>query len=340
MKKWSSHQVVEPEHIYHRISFPMDHDREFFQRFPIILQSILFQYWDPKANNVSLNTKIAAAPRADTRTRAIFVLAAKKPPYCVYTNPFYEHATYGSVYSVDSTGTLQKNIQNYFYSDKSAIHGMVFDSSETYLYSADMWANKVWTHKKNADGTLELVGSVDAPDTQDHPRWVAIHPNDKYLYALMEQGNNIAVYKIDEETHMPVYTGKSYPLLDENALEPIHENFRSDVVAVSHSGKYLFASARGDWEDPRLKGYVTVFKLAEDGTIAKQLYQKPTSTSGGHSNAVAPSDWSDEWLALTDDEKGFVEVYRWKDEDLTMVAHLDLDNKFAPGFAMNAIWYD
>jgi carboxy-cis,cis-muconate cyclase len=25
---------------------------------------------------------------------------------------------------------------------------MVFDKNEEYLYSADMWANKVWTHKK------------------------------------------------------------------------------------------------------------------------------------------------------------------------------------------------
>lgn len=25
---------------------------------------------------------------------------------------------------------------------------MVFDPQEEYLYSADMWANKIWTHKK------------------------------------------------------------------------------------------------------------------------------------------------------------------------------------------------
>jgi len=118
---------------------------------------------------------IAQAKSIDTRTRAIFVLAAQKAPYNVYGNPFYEHAGAGNIFSVSSSGSLEKNIQNYDYSPDSAIHGMVFDPAETYLYSADMWANKVWTHKKDPKtGALELVGSVDAPKKGDHPRY--IHP--------------------------------------------------------------------------------------------------------------------------------------------------------------------
>jgi len=72
-------------------------------------------------------------------------LAAKKPPYNVYGNPFYENAGFGNVFSVDSDGAIDKNIQNYEYQPESAIHGMVFDKNEEYLYSADMWANKIWT---------------------------------------------------------------------------------------------------------------------------------------------------------------------------------------------------
>lgn len=51
---------------------------------------------------------------------------------------------------------------------------MVFDPTETYLYSADLTANKLWTHRKLPSGEVELVGSVDAPDAGDHPRWVAM----------------------------------------------------------------------------------------------------------------------------------------------------------------------
>ena len=131
----------------------------------------------------------------------------------MYGNPFYEHAGYGNVFSIDDKGKLDKNIQNYEYSEKSAIHGMVFDPAETYLYSADMWADKIWTHKKDADGKLTLVGRVDAPQSGDHPRWVELHPSGHYLYALMEAGNRLGVYVIDEHTHLPVFTHTSYPLV-------------------------------------------------------------------------------------------------------------------------------
>lgn len=115
---------------------------------------------------------------------------------------------------MDSKGALVENVQNYEYCDKSAIHGMVFDPTESYLYSADMWANRIWCHKKDsASGHLTLVGSVEAPSPGDHPRWVEMHPSGKYLYALMEGGNNLAQYVIDDQTHMPVFTHFAYPLI-------------------------------------------------------------------------------------------------------------------------------
>lgn len=154
------------------------------------------------------------ASSSETNTRAIFVLAAKKAPYNVYGNPFYKHAGFGNVFSVNKDGGIERNIQNYEYDPKSGIHGMVFDSEEEYLYSADMGANRIWTHKKDMQtGLLTLVGSVEAPGAGDHPRWVAIHPSGKYLYALMEAGNRLAEYVIDPQTHMPVFTHKIFPLV-------------------------------------------------------------------------------------------------------------------------------
>jgi carboxy-cis,cis-muconate cyclase len=148
-----------------------------------------------------------------TNTRAIFVLAAKKSPHFVYGNPFYKYAGFGNVFNVDDNGGLSQNVQNYPYLETSSIHGMVFDPTETYLYSADMWADLVWCHKKSADGTLEPVGSVKSPKKGDHPRWVAVHPSGKYLYVLMEAGNVLSLFSIDESTHLPAYTGKSHPLV-------------------------------------------------------------------------------------------------------------------------------
>lgn len=184
-------------------------------------------------------------------------------------------------------------------------------------------------------GLLTLVGSVEAPSPKDHPRWVEISPSGSYLYVLMESGNRLCTYLIDPATHLPIWTRKSYPLIPPN-MDTFHPKmYRSDVTFTTQSGKYLFATSRSNSLD--LTGYLAAFKLGAQGDIERQICLNPTPTSGGHSNAVSPCPWSDEWLALCDDEKGFVEVYRWQDEFLARVAHLDVKE---PGFGMNAIWYD
>lgn len=313
MKKWSSFAVKSPTEIVHEASHPMGGDPQ------------------------------AASP--DTNTRAIFLLPATKPPYAVYCNPFYQpHAGYGNIFSVSDTGALAKNVQDYAYQPNSGIHGMVFDPpTETYLYSADLSANRLWVHRRHLPGRdpaeVELVGSIEAPDPGDHPRWVAMHPSGKYLYALMEAGNRICEYVIDPETHMPVYTHHSYPLVPPGMPKRDPKTgkglYRSDVCAVSSSGRYLFASARSNSFD--LTGYVAAFRLRDDGSIQEQLCLNPTPTSGGHSNAVSPCPWSDEWVAMTDDEQGWIEMFRWEGEFLARVARLRIPE---PGFGMNAIWYD
>ena len=111
--------------------------------------------------------------------------------------------------------------------------------------------------------------------------------------------------------------------------------YRSDVVFTTQSGEYLFATSRANSFD--LTGYIAAFKLIPDGAIERQICLNPTPTSGGHSNAVSPCPWTDEWLALTDDEKGGIEIYRWHKEFLARVARLEIKEK---GFGMNAIWYD
>ncbi|KAK0356860.1 hypothetical protein LTR91_009957 [Friedmanniomyces endolithicus] len=304
MKKWSSYAVDSPTEIRHHASLAMG--------------------GDPRAND------------ANTKTRAIFVLAAKKAPFLVYGNPFYEHAGVINVHSVNSDGGLDKNVQNAELDVNSAVHGMVFDAEEEYLYSADMWANKIWCHKKDPQsGHLTLISSTPAPAPNDHPRWLEISPCGTHLYVLMESGNRLCIYTLDPTTHTPHYTQTSYPLVPPG-IDTLHPKmYRSDVVFRSSSGNYLFATSRSN--SPKLTGYIAAFKLGDKGEVERQICLNPTPTSGGHSNAVSPCPWSDEWVALCDDEVGFVEVYRWHEEFLGRVARLEVGE---PGFGMNAVWYD
>ncbi|KAF4122809.1 carboxy-cis,cis-muconate cyclase [Geosmithia morbida] len=323
MKKWSSFRVESPTSIIHEASHPMLHH--------------------PLASS------------SDTNTRAIFLLAARQPPYSVYCNPFYDHAGHGSVFTVDETGRLDVNVQNYEYQPDTGIHGMVFDPSGTHLYSADLRANKLWVHRKKEDendestpeaaasavsatsaGRLELVGSVDCPDGRDHPRWLAMHPSGHYLYALMEKGNVLREYVVDQATRMPVYTRRHWPLVPPG-IPDRWTQYRADVCELSSSGRYLFASSRAN--SHHLTGYLSAFSLdaADGGRVDRQICLIPTPTSGGHSNAVSPCPWSDDWVAVTDDQEGWLDMYRWQDDFFARVARIRVSE---PGFGMNAIWYD
>lgn len=162
-----------------------------------------------------------------------------------------------------------------------------------------------------------------------------MHPSGNYLYVLMEAGNNLAVYVIDQRRHVPVFTQHTYPLVPSGAPGLDSKMYRADVTFLAQSGKYLFATSRANSSE--VTGYISAFKLNPQGSIERQLFLNPTPTSGGHSNAVSPCPWSDEWLALTDDQEGFVEIYRFQDEMLARVARLGVKD---PGFCMNAIWYD
>jgi carboxy-cis,cis-muconate cyclase len=247
-------------------------------------------------------------------------------------------------------GALAANLENYPYHPDAGIHGMVFDPAGVFLYSADMGTNRLWVHRRvgradravvpasgaESSPELELVGSVSAPGPNDKPRWVAMHPSGRYLYALMEKGNRICEFVIDPATHLPVFTHRHYPLIPPGIPDRDRwTQYRSDVCAVSHSGRYLFASSRANSFD--LTGYVAAFRLSPEGAIESQICLNPTPTSGGHSNAVAPSDWTDEWVAITDDQEGWLEIYRWQDEFLARVCRVRVEE---PGFGMNAIWYD
>jgi carboxy-cis,cis-muconate cyclase len=200
---------------------------------------------------------------------------------------------HGSVFTVSATGGLEENVQNYELVPGAGVHGAVFDANEDYLYSADLSANKIWVHAKSKDGTLKEVGSHEAFSPKDHPRWAEISPNGRYLWVLMEGSDVLREYEIDQETHLlKEYTGDVWPLrqVTEGEAPEVNKMYRADVVTLTSSGKYLFATCRANSYD--LKGYITAFSIEQEGPragrIGKQIFLVETETSGGHSNAVSP----------------------------------------------------
>lgn len=189
------------------------------------------------------------------------------------------------------SGALAAHVQAFDDQPGSAAHSTVFHPAGRALYSADLAANKVWVHRRpdSASPRLELVGAVDCPDPRDRPRWVAMHPSGRRLYVLMEKGNRMCECELDPASDAPLCRFSSrHGLLAPDDEPDRWSRFRGDVCALSRSADYLFASTRAS--DPARRGYLSSFKLSPAGDLERRVLVDPTRTSGGHSNAVSPSD--------------------------------------------------
>ncbi|KAH7323491.1 carboxy-cis,cis-muconate cyclase [Rhexocercosporidium sp. MPI-PUGE-AT-0058] len=268
-----------------------------------------------------------------------FVLPSSHPPYFAYTGSWAGPNGCGMAISTRTNGTLSNVTQSWKYLNKSAIHGLAFGPQDKLLYSADLSADRVWTHSIGEDGMVSLVGKLDLPKAGMHPRHLAAHPDGKYLYVLMEHENTIVEYGLDKETGAPAKELKTYSLLPEGKKS---SGYWSAEVMLSHSNRLLWASARAN-RDTDYVGYISCFSLAEDGKIKELLFIQPTTTTGGIANQVSPSPFSDDWMALSDFPRGYVEIWQVRNlregEGVTArpVAKVEIGDG---GCCANSIWYD
>ncbi len=240
--------------------------------------------------------------------------------------------------SVDSSGRLAAAIQNYTYSSSSGVHGVALNPDSRFLYSADDSGNALWTHSIDpSTGKVTPVANLSGPSAKSDPRHVAVHPNGQYLYAVLEGASQIAQYAIDRTTGIPSLAKASHTLIKPSDSA---SGFWADEVALSFSGSYLWATnrARQTNSGSTAKGYISAFDVDQSGAILRQKFLLPTTTSGGSANSVAPSRFSDRFVALTDSSVGFVEIWELAQDGISagVVAHLDLADG---GCCANAVWY-
>ncbi|EFX04833.1 polyketide synthase [Grosmannia clavigera kw1407] len=272
------------------------------------------------ATNITLDTTVDAG--GNCTGKAIYVVAAERAPYSVYGSFFGGSAGCGAVLSVDEDGALAAAVQNFTYASGSGVHGLALAPSGPFLYSADDSGNQIWTHHiDNSTGAVSVVGHLSSPATGSDPRHVTVHPSGQYLYVVLEGTSKVAVYALDGTTGLPTATNVTYLLLPsgEDAAD-----YWADEVALSTSSRYLWASNRARSSDST--GYLSAFRLSAGGTVQSQLFLVPTTSSGGAANSVAPSGFSDRFVALTDSSAGFVEIWEMAANGTTAspVAHIDL----------------
>jgi len=267
-------------------------------------------------------------------------VAGSTPPYAFYgAGP-----TCGNVLSVDpTTSALLSVSQEIPYSFNSTtfsitstlMHGFALSADGRFLYGVDTRGNSLWIYSVDkTTGHLNLISAMPGPVPGANPRHVATHPSGGYLYVALEGANALTQYKVDKKTGLPARESTSYPLI-KPGLNP--SAWWPDEVMISHSAKYLWATNRG--RQAGTKGFISAFRLGDSGEIERQLFLMETTTSGGSANAVTPAPFGDEWVALTDTEKGLVQIWRFDvvKEEVEVVAEVGIP---VGRCCANAVWYD
>ena len=125
------------------------------------------------------------------------------------------------------------------------------------IYAADLGIDKVQLYTlKNAQLMPNQPAFISLPKGVG-PRHVDYHPNGKFVYIMNEMGGSVSVFRYDKES-------KSFEIQQTISSLPIaFKGFnKSADIHVHPSGKFLYASNRGDYDS------IAAFKIdAQTGLL-------------------------------------------------------------------------
>lgn len=115
-----------------------------------------------------------------------------------------------TVLNVDANGDLKlsqtlSTLREGF-TGKSFCADVHISKNEDFLYGSNRGENTIVTYKIAKDGTLTLAGHFDCGGAW--PRNFVIDPSGKYILVACERSGNIAMFRLDEKTGMPVGPAK------------------------------------------------------------------------------------------------------------------------------------
>jgi 6-phosphogluconolactonase len=92
------------------------------------------------------------------------------------------------------------------FTGKSFCADVHISKNEDFLYGSNRGENTIVTYKIAENGTLALAGHFDCGG--NWPRNFVIDPSGKYILVACERSGNIAMFRLDEKTGMPVGPAK------------------------------------------------------------------------------------------------------------------------------------
>ncbi|KAE9961401.1 hypothetical protein BLS_002188 [Venturia inaequalis] len=288
----------------------------------------------PITSNTTLGKQSPSTPGSGNcgAWNGVYVMASRRAPY-----PLYGSLNCANWVSTGPDGEVGKATA-LPYNEASVIYGMATDPTYSYLYSSDWRNGKIWTHKIGSDGSLTLVGFTESPSKASAPRTLQVHPSGKSMYVILEAWNAMALYYINETTHMPYYTNALYPLVPPDAVAG---NYGAQSAVLSAKGSMIWVTSHSRIIGQQ--GYLSGFSLREDGLPLPFSFQIKTRNSGGKSLNVAASPFNENMVAVTESERGSVSIYKFNGTTAQMMASVDIvDNlgKANGGCCSDAVWLD
>ncbi|GAA5924476.1 hypothetical protein JCM1841_004596 [Sporobolomyces salmonicolor] len=222
-------------------------------------------------------------------------------------------------------------------------HAVDVDPALGRAYVPHVGRDSIYVYSFNPDGTLHHLAEVPS---HGHPGHEGVRHNvpsrdGSKLYVVTEHTSYLDVYTVHRDS--PYLTHSQRLSVIPSSLAPTRLQYRGDTLRLSSDGRRLYVTTRG--KTARERGWVSVWKVAEDGSIDERdssasqgergygaLSRFETPTSGGKANAIevfpfqeAAADGHD-YIILTDDEQGWVWVLEWRDEwsELREVAGVQL----------------
>ncbi|KAI5477033.1 hypothetical protein MNV49_006909 [Pseudohyphozyma bogoriensis] len=337
--------------------------------------------FDPATASLTIHAKIRGeGPHQfwalnEERTRAYGTTWAKEPTLTatssyIQVSPFQPRiysagGPTGEVHEVDpATGGFGKKLQELLYvpedeleaADKTRValrygsHAIDISLPRKKVFAPHVGSDTIYMYDLEENGTLKLLAKCPSfGDEHEGPRHTIPSPDGTKLYAVTEHTSYIDVYNInaDSLTHVQrvsVIPPEKYSL---------RKSFRGDTLRFSQDGRFLYGTTRGMTAATR--GYVAVWEIAADGTLgtgsplAEPVDSFETGTSGGKANAVEAFPFHPEgqaiardWVALTDDQDGWVWILEWDGKKLSEIAGVRLgegeEGEEAGVGASHAVW--
>jgi carboxy-cis,cis-muconate cyclase len=150
--------------------------------------------------------------------------------------------TCGVSLSVDATGTLERVVDFWPYTNSSGIHGLGLSvmGGRTIMYSADMLANTVWSHSiDTATGKATEIGRFKTRQGV-RPRRITVHPKVHLAYLLTEAGNTLEVLSLSPVSGAALSSDVTYSLIPQGKISI---SFMSSAL-IEHSPILPFSHLR------------------------------------------------------------------------------------------------